>query len=55
MVSTDTLSCARSAEARGKFITRLPVPRIPRPTNSHTQSATQTPDLPIVPAWLGWR
>jgi hypothetical protein len=51
MVSTDTHSRARSAEARGKFITRLPAPRTPRPTGNHTP----TPNLPIVPAWLGWR
>ncbi len=49
MVSTDFASRARSAESRGKFITRPPAPRTPRSTR------TSTPELPIVPPWLGWR
>lgn len=49
MVSTDTTQRTCSAESRGKFITRLRAPAVPPSTPK------PTPDLPIVPAWLGWR
>jgi hypothetical protein len=58
MVITDPIALPpgpRTAEATGRFITRLPTPtQSGRPTRAQPQPAP-LPKIPLRPRWLGWR
>ncbi len=54
MITTDSTAQAsrpQSAEALGKFVTRLPVVRQPIPAAPKASPV----DIPIRPNWSGWR